>query len=204
MKTHFLYLLLLTVSLQALSQTDKGRMLVGGSADVSWSGTGDKKQKTDVRRFNMALTPTFGYFVIKNLAIGGRYSFGVNTVRQWDKDEEKYRAVSTFTTAIGPFAKYYIGKKQIKGMITANVSYSILTRLNRGNVENKNGLLAGGAAGMAYFFNKNIGLETSVYLNTTAYQGDFPVVRGGIAVGFVMLIDRKKDETEIPNTGEQR
>ena len=180
------FFLLLFVS--AFSQTDKGKLLIGGNADMSLSF------QSTTRNFNLSINPTFGVFAIKNFLIGGRYSFGVASRRAFNNDKNEYRTVTSFTTGIGPIAKYYFGKKQLKGFLAANASYLVFTQLTKGNVANKNGFSAGGSVGMAYFFNEHVALETAFYVTASGYEGDFPTTRGGISVGIFTLLDKKKSE----------
>lgn len=183
------FVILLAVS---NAQTEQHKVMVGGSADMWWQGTGDKKRNQDVRRFLLNIAPSFGYFVIKNLAIGGRYSFGISTVRSYNFNKNRYEAVSTFTSVIGPLAKYYIGKKALKGFVSAHASYVVQTVLRRGNVTNKNGFNTGGSVGLAYFINPHVAIETGAFLTASGFKGDLPTTRGGISIGFVVLLDTKR------------
>lgn len=168
------------------AQTEKGKQLIGGSADVSMSFQGTTST------FFMSFNPTFAIFAVNNFAIGGRYSFGINSRRAYDETHKEYRSITTFTTAIGPLAKFYFGKKQMKGFISANGSYLVSTTLRKGNVSNSNGFAAGGGIGMAYFFNEHIGLETAFYVQASGYKGVLPTTRGGISIGIFALLDKKK------------
>ncbi|HLP21279.1 MAG TPA: hypothetical protein VK174_13295 [Chitinophagales bacterium] len=181
-------ILLLSVSLASFGQVDKGMMAIGGNVDVSLSF------QSTTSNFNMAINPTLAVFAVRGLAIGGRYSFGVTSRRAFNVQQNEYRTTTTFVTGIGPTVKYYIGKKQLKGFVAANGSYMVSTQLTKGNVGNKNGFSAGGAVGMAYFFNPHIGLETGFYVQASGYEGDFPITRGGISVGIFTFLDKKKKE----------
>lgn len=178
-----LFLWLIHVS--CFAQTEKGKQLLGGTADMSMSF------QSTTSTFFMNFSPTFGVFAVKNFVIGGRYSFGVNSRRALTASKE-YRTTSTFTAGIGPFAKYYFGKKQIKGFVAANGSYLVSTTMVKSNVSNLNGYTAGGSVGCAYFFNEHVGLETAFYVQVTGYEGGFPSTRGGISVGIFGLLDKKK------------
>lgn len=183
----FVLILLMLISLCSFSQTEKGKQFLGGTADMSMGFQG----KTTT--FFMNFSPTFGVFAVKNFAIGGRYSFGINSTREPNKDGE-YRSTSTFSTGIGPIAKYYFGKKQIKGFIAANGSYLVRTTMVKSNVTNRNGYTAGGSLGCAYFFNEHISLETAFYVQVTGYESGLPNTRGGISVGLFGLLDKKKKD----------
>jgi len=189
----FTSLLAMTIGLSA--QTERGRFMIGGGVDISSS------RQSDVTRFNMTINPTFGVFVVKNFAVGGRYSFGVGSVRSYDVKNEKYITVTSFTTSIGTNLKYYFGKKALKGVVGANAGYVVFTQLNRGNVFNLNGFTAGGNAGMAYFLNQHISLESGMYFTAAGYKGEFPTTRLGFSVGLFVFLNKKKEEQSlsVPN-----
>ncbi len=186
MKAIFSFLLVISVA-YCSAQTERGKQFLGGTADMSMSF------QSTTTTFLMSFSPTFGVFAVKNFGIGGRYSFGINSRRAPNEDGE-YRSTTTFTTAIGPVAKYYFGKKEIKGFLSANGSYLVSTTMIKSHITNRNGYSAGGSIGCAYFFNPHIGLETAFYVQVTGYEGGFPATRGGISVGIFGLLDRKKKD----------
>lgn len=171
------------------SQTEKGRYLVGGAVDVS-----STKQAGSTANFNLNIAPSFGVFVVKNFAIGGRYAFGVTGSKAYNKGKGKYIATTTFTSSIGPSARYYIGKKPFKGLVSANVNYLTATVLRDKNVSGYNGFSAGGFLGLAYFFNPYVSMEAGGYLTAAGYTGEFPTTRFGFSVGFFAFLDKKKKE----------
>lgn len=188
MRKALLVLSFLWCVLTGFGQVEKGRYLIGGAVDISYT------IQDEQRNFNMAIAPAMGVFVVKGLAIGGRYSFGVASRRTYNTSKEKYMPATTFTTGIGPKVSYYIGKKPLKGLVSANAGYSVYTRLYDGDVQNKNGFTAGGFLGMAYFFNQNLSLETGMYINASGYEGDFPTTRFGFSIGLAAFLDKKKQE----------
>ncbi len=171
-----------------VAQTEKGKYVVGGAADIS------VMNHSGITNFSMDISPSFGIFVVNNFTVGARYSFGIRTNKSFDKSKDEYVTTTTFTTAIGPKLSYYIGKKQLKGLVSANAGYTVYTQMRKGNLVNKNGFMAGGFLGMAYFFNPHVALETGVYTNASGYKGDFPTLRIGFSVGFSVLLDKKKKE----------
>ncbi len=142
----------------------------------------------------MNISPFFGIFVVNNFTVGARYSFGVGTSKVLDKKKDEYVTTTTFTTAIGPKFSYYIGKKPMKGLVSANAGYTVYTQMRKGDIVNKSGFAVGGFLGMAYFFNPHVALESGVFTNASGYKGDFPTLRIGFSVGFSVLLDKKKKE----------
>lgn len=196
MKKAFL-LFFVFVSICSFAQVEKGKYLVGGSADLSLSFQGKNNS------FNMSLTPQFGAFVVRGLAIGGRYSFGISSTHNYDFNKKEYVNTSTFTSGIGPLIRYYIGKKPLKGVITASANYLTSTTLRKNSVSGTSGFNATGSVGIAYFFNPLLSLETAFYVTATGYEKQLPVTRGGFSVGFFFFLDNKKKEKPLMNDSKE-
>lgn len=179
---------LCVLALGVFAQAQKGQFMLGGSADISASRTG--KNST----FNLSLSPTFAAFVVKGFAVGGRYSFTVGNTKNYDNNKKEYVATTTFSSGIGPVFKYYIGNKPLKGLVSLNASYLTVTTLRKSSVSGTNGFNVGGSAGMAYFFNPHIALESAFYAAVSGYKGSLPTTRIGFQVGFFVFVDKKKKE----------
>lgn len=188
MKPLIYILSLLLSTATCFAQVEKGRYILGGSVDISGTIQGD------VRRFNMTINPSFGAFVVKGFAIGGRYQFGVNSVRAYDVDDAEYRTTISFTTALGPQLKYYYGKKTLKGLVSANVLYLTSTTLRKSRVISFQGLTANGLLGIAHFFNRNVALESGLYVTLQAVEKELPITRIGFSMGIFVILDKKKKE----------
>lgn len=176
------------------AQIERGMFLIGGAADMSGSYTGDKKARTDNFRFNFSLSPSVSYFVVKGFAVGGRYTFGLSTSREFYKDKDKYLTPMTVNTSIGPLLRYYLGKKRVKGVGAFSASYVVSTRIFDGGVTNRNGFNVLGSLGAAFFFNPHLSLETAFYLSGSGYKGDLPTTRMGLSIGLFAFLDKKKLE----------
>lgn len=181
-------ILLLCCAMCSYAQTERGRYIVGGNVDISGSIQGD------VKRFNMAIAPSFGVFVVKGFAIGGRYSFGVGSIRQYDVEDKEYKTTVTFSTAIGPLVKGYFGKKNLKGLATANVQYLTSTTMRKSRVNGTQGMTASGTLGIAHFFNRNVVLESGLYVSLQSVTKQLPVTRIGFSMGLFVILDKKKKE----------
>lgn len=193
MKTPLLAILLVA-GLALNAQTEKGRFLIGGSADVSSSMQATSNGHT-TRGFNLSIAPSFGVFVVKGFAIGGRYSLGVTNSKVYDVKAGEYKSTLTFTSAIGPLLKYYLGKKALKGVASANAAYlTSVTLRNGGSVSGTDGFSVTGFLGMAFFLNPHISLESGLYVTGQGYKKQLPLTRIGFSVGFFALLDKKKKE----------
>ncbi len=172
----------------SFAQTEKGRFLIGGSADISeiFQGT--------TSTFNMSLAPSFGVFVVKGLAVGGRYVFGVGSVRTLDTKKNEYSVTTTFTSQAGLNLKYYLGKKALKGVASVTGAYVVTTVLKKNSISNLDGFAVTGLLGMAYFFNPHISLETGMYLSASGFKSQLPSSRIGFSVGLFAFLDKKKQE----------
>src|ERR1019366_3356083 len=131
------------VHFSLFAQVERGMYLIGGSADLSMS------YQATTSNFNLSLAPSFGVFVVKGFAIGGRYDIGIGSSRTYDAKNLVYNVTTTFTTQIGPNLKYYLGKKALKGVASVNASYIVFTSIHKTNVGNLNGFSIGGSLGAA-------------------------------------------------------
>ena len=188
MKKSVFAMLVVLISAVANAQVEKGRYLIGGNADISASYQGKNSG------FNMALSPSFGAFVVKGLAIGGRYTFGISSAKTLSQSSGEYVSVTSFTSGIGPLVRYYIGKKPLKGLISANVNYLTSVTLRKNNVTGTNGFSATGLVGMGYFFNPHLSLDCGLYLSGQSFIKQLPVTRIGFSIGLFAFLDKKKKE----------
>ncbi len=172
----------------ALAQTDKGKFAVGGNVDIS-----DEIQGK-YTNFNLSLAPSIGLFLVKNLIVGGTYSFTVGSSNNYNSSNNTTSQLTTFTSEIGPLLKYYIGKKALKGVVSAHADYLVFTAIGGGSLSNYNGFAAGGQLGMAYFFNPYISLEMGYYLNVAGFEKQLPITRTGLSLGVYTFLDKKKKE----------
>lgn len=90
------FLTLSTLSLNA--QTSSGNMMVGG--ELSFRST-SAEGNSDYQNSGIAFSPSFGYFISDNLAVGAGLSLGSGTT-----DTGANKTV-TSSFGFGPFARYY-------------------------------------------------------------------------------------------------
>src|SRR5688500_19627248 len=83
-------------SVGAFAQFNQGRMLVGGSAEIRTMADKDKSGGTTVtngNRTSLSLSPSFGYFIIDQLAVGAAIDVGLgkwNDKSSFDDDNTMY------------------------------------------------------------------------------------------------------------------
>lgn len=127
---------IISASMQA--QTEKGNFLIGISSHANigiMNPTGfnpnimslnfstlkyksdsgnDDEDKTKLTSINMA--PRFGYFIIKNLAVGADFQLGYMNIK-YENDEYDSDYKDSYTLfAAGPFVRYYL--QQVKSILS--------------------------------------------------------------------------------------
>ncbi|MFC6098599.1 outer membrane beta-barrel protein [Olivibacter domesticus] len=137
----------------ANAQTEKGKLFLGGSVGYNYNKVNGTEQST--QGFN--ITPSIGYFISDNFAIGTSVGYGYSKASDGDLDR-KYNTIN-----VAPFARAYKGNETFKffGQLSAPMSW--------GNVK-ENGTKTQTVAhygaqlspGIAFFPHKNVGLELSV------------------------------------------
>ena len=177
------------------AQTEKGMMVIGGSSNISESIKGT------ANTFNFSVQPLFGAFVINNFAIGGIYSFSASSARTLNAITDVTTTTTTFNTLVGPFLKYYFGKKAMKPFISTNAGYTVFTQIRSNNAPNStaslsnyDGFSVSGSAGLAYFLNPHIAIESALYLTATGAQTQLPTTNFGFSLGLYAFLDKKKQE----------
>ena len=84
MKKLLLILVALLWTVSAYTQTEKGRMFIGGSLGVSGSSNSyvDTLNNQKINSWRVQVNPGFGGFIKNNLAIGANLNFGINNYTQ--------------------------------------------------------------------------------------------------------------------------
>jgi Outer membrane protein beta-barrel domain len=178
MKKIYLSLSMLLIAYVTTAQTEQGNWLVGGNFTVN---TGDNNT-------TIGLNPTVGYFVVNNLAVGGTLSLGYS----------KFGDNRSTTFGIGPLARYYFGKTNIKPFINGELSFtSYKLKFPAGsNTENGTSYFLG--PGVALFLNENVALEGIAGYSHTKIGDDGD---GGFLfrVGFQVYLQPKRMVDQIRN-----
>ncbi|HSC52106.1 MAG TPA: hypothetical protein VLC98_00680 [Phnomibacter sp.] len=175
MRIYWLALFLLLGS-RVQAQTEKHSLLVGGGFAMR-SGEG-------VHQF--MFNPTVGWFAAKDLAIGGMVSF----------NGEKVGGVTSSSTGIGPFVRYYFGKAQTRPFVVSEWEY-VQSNTKQSSTSSSikaqgNRLLLG--LGFAAFLSETVALEGvtgysySKFKNTDANNGF------ALRLGFGVYLNRKANK----------
>ena len=158
----------LAVSSVSFAQTSKSTWMLGGGAGFSSSKTGDLDPTT-----NLNFSPSIGYFVIDNLAIGAQIV--VNS--------EKTGDVSTSTTAFGPSVRYYFTSLGNNAKLFGGLNIAFGS--SKQDDVSVSATAFGVEAGAAFFLNQSIALEAGLGYNSLKVKDyDDPTNTIGLRVGF--------------------
>lgn len=162
--------IIMIASIGAFAQFNQGRMLVGGSAELSTNADKNRNNGTTVttgNRTSFTLSPDFGYFVIDNLAVGAELSVGLS---KWNAKTANGTDNSTTSVQFQPFVRYYLpipiffqGKV---GLGTSKTSYDENFADYKYNTTSLSL-----SAGYAIFLTDNVALEPELGYRTTRYKG---------------------------------
>lgn len=164
----------------AYSQTETGDWMIGGNFRLNTSDNNTQ----------IGFTPSAGYFVIKNLALGG------NVTMSYSKEGSVKR--SEF--GAGPFARYYFNATNVRPILHGSLSFvsqktKVSTPLTTTTTTNSgiNYFLGGGAAA---FISEQVSIDGLIGY---AYSNVGTGSSGGFAfnIGFqVYLLKRQVDKLQ--------
>jgi outer membrane protein len=169
MKKVTLLVVALFASLGAFAQFNKGRMIVGGTAEFSTNTNKNRSGGTTVTNgttTSLSISPNFGYFVIDNLAVGA--SLGLS-LSKWNSKGSNGTDSNTTSINFGPFARYYLpfglffqGKFNLG---TRKTTYDELFDDNKYNTSS-----FALSAGYPIFLSDNVALEPEVGYRTSRFK----------------------------------
>jgi outer membrane protein W len=167
MKKIFTLAVVTIISASAFSQTQKGNWLVGGSAGFSsQSQSGASGNITE-----LSITPTAGYFINNNLAVGASLNFG---------SQKSGSTVTTF--GIGPMVRYYFAELGKNAKLYGQGEFAYASVTSSGVTNSGTGWAL--QAGPAFFLNKNVAIETTLRYGSVKPQNSNSVNTFGVNVGF--------------------
>jgi len=135
MKKFLLTLLAFSTLISGYSQTEKGKMFLGGQFNLSGNtnSMSDTLSRYDNHSLNFVITPNFGYFIADNLALGVSLDFGVDHSNNHFENTNLATLFRTntnsinnsYTYGIGGFARYYVNiTDHFKLHINGGLNYS--------------------------------------------------------------------------------
>jgi len=193
MKKNILILFALCAVMTSYSQTEKGKMFIGGQLNFSNDKKTSNLDYADSIEFTIA--PNIAYFIKDNFAIGANFNLSTSnysdktyyTTYYYPINTPPYTIYTLYNSSktsslnygIGGFARYYIKiidkfKFYIHGSI--NYSYqSTNTTQTDGSNENLHGneILLAVSPGLVYFITPKLGLEASFGNINYSYSKNF-------------------------------
>lgn len=146
----------------AQAQTSQGSMMLGGTFQIESFGS----QGNDAKTSTFSISPSFGYFISDNLAVGATIGFGSTTTTNPPAPQVKSSGV-----IVGPFARFY--------KFTSNENFAFYAEggINIGSSTSTGDIRSSSTAiyvrpGFAYFFNEKWALDMT--LAGIAYQSNDP------------------------------
>lgn len=155
-----------TAAMGANAQTEKGTLMLGGSAGFSSTKVKGMDASTSVE-----ISPTIGYFVGENIAVGAGVS--VQSVKD----------VNT-TFGIGPFVRYYFLPIGTNAKLFGHANFGFMSSKDKGASESDNATTWGIAAGPAFFLNPSIALEATLGFQSLKFKDVDAINSFGLSVGF--------------------
>jgi hypothetical protein len=169
MRTQFKFFLVsvfLCISISLNAQTEKGRLIYGGTIYANTTATGNGY-------VNMGIQPQVGGFILKNFAILGllHLSVGYNNLVQYG-----YGA----SIGAGPELRYYAGSEKVKFCLHGN-ALPLFTGSSFA-------MQGGGGPGVAIFPNSNISINTSLFVGAyrPTFQHSYPAT---VLISFTTVIN---------------
>ncbi|QHI36075.1 hypothetical protein IMCC3317_14280 [Kordia antarctica] len=151
----------------ANAQTEQGKWVISGSTSISFATTNltlefeGEEISDDAKASIFSFTPSVGYFVINNLAVGLDLSF--SSAKNDDGTTDV--TTSSFSSILGGTYYFEAGDK-FKPFVGLGAGL-ISTSSGDDDVLKSNGLALRGKGGVAYFVNESLSVDFSVlYLNT--------------------------------------
>lgn len=163
MKKIFTILFAASLSFSLAAQTEAGNMIIGTSSNLTYTSTSVADCDDCDAMSNMALSLSYGYFIIDNLALSASLNFSSMSLG----DE------STSTTTIGLSGRYYISSMfaqagwATSSMKDADASTSTISL----------------GAGYVHMLSDNISLEPMLMYNMNSYDGEASSNVFGVRVG---------------------
>jgi hypothetical protein len=178
MKKYFLILLTACAIQAGYSQTEKGKMFIGGSFNLYGNTHSrlDSSYKYDYDRIGFTIAPNFGYFIADNLATGAFINLGFVKSNQTEDymNRRTYSSMNNYKSnllslGLGGFMRYYINiTDKFKFFANGNINYQFQSdkRTYQNNyptnqTEESNNISINISPNFVYFVTPKLGIETS-------------------------------------------
>jgi hypothetical protein len=188
MKKYFLILLTACAIQAGYSQTEKGKMFIGGRFNLYGNNNSqlDTMYKHEYDRIEFTIFPNFGYFIADNLAIGANISLGVSKSNETNDyiNRAPYNSTNTYKTnlismGLGGFVRYYVNiTDKFKFFVNGNLGYQFQTekrtysnRYPTNQTIESNNISINISPNLVYFVTPKLGIEGSFGSIVYQYSG---------------------------------
>ena len=109
-----LTLFLVLISLVVSAQTTKGSFMIGGNGSLSFNNNDRTDGNGNPRSFSFSLSPTVGYFPLKNFVFGLSLPFDVSWSKSsFNTSPPTKNTGNGYSISAAPFVRYYIPIKKL-------------------------------------------------------------------------------------------
>lgn len=190
MKRIFTLALLVLATQASFAQIGRGQFLLGGNASYA-SRTEEIPNGDGQTVSTLTLSPNFGYFFLKKLALGARFN----------STTTKYTSGKNERHSVAPFLRYYVLPRYGKVNFFVDASYS--KGLYKSGTVERDLEGYGVMGGPVVFLGRNVGLEFTVSYLADKMEGLnwYKTVQGGVGLQIHLGNEKfkkskKKDEDD--------
>lgn len=183
--------------------TAKGNWIIGGSTNLGFNSNKATQKSGDYsvdgqKTTTFNVTPTVGYFVIDNLAVGLNLGYEVQK-QDASYDFNQTAKVTNTVFSVIPSVTYFIeADSKAFPYISAGAGYAaIKTKVASTETQNDNYFVWGGKAGLAYFITPSIAIDLGLNYQqlSTKYEETFSTAENkiifktlGASIGFNFVL----------------
>lgn len=155
-------------SVISFAQTEQGKVVLSGSADLSFSSNKSQLQydgeamgdKATTTKFSF--TPSVGYFIFDNLALNIGMEF----------ESEKQGDMKSNSLIVGPGLRYYFGTSNIKPFLQGDLMFGSSTSEDGEDESTASVMGYDLGAGVAVFLNQHIALDFGLGYASATFTSD--------------------------------
>lgn len=183
--------------------TAKGNWIIGGSTNLGFNSNKATQKSGDYsvdgqKTTTFNVTPTVGYFVIDNLAVGLNLGYEVQK-QDASYDFNQTAKLTNTVFSVIPSVTYFIeADSKAFPYISAGAGYAaIKTKVASTETQNDNYFVWGGKAGLAYFITPSIAIDLGLNYQqlSTKYEETFSTAENkiifktlGASIGFNFVL----------------
>lgn len=165
----------------ANAQTEKGNWMFGGSTTFNFNSTKPSAKQDGVtvdgnKTSTIAATPSVGYFVINNLAVGMDLELSAQKTKDYDSFTSSTVDVKTTIFSVIPSATYYF-KNESKALpyIGAGAGYAVAKAKVDGNsIDPTNFFVWKVKGGVAYMITNDISVDFGLNYHQLSTKYNYP------------------------------